>query len=267
MDLHDIWQENKRWILGVLIGVIVFWIGHSVLQSKYDTGVETRKIAGHRRYVQEEERFTQAALDAARAENESLQSARQKLGAALLFKPTDDFVLEGKGDPSLHFDKVNRDVRSRLLGQADQVGIELAAKDLQWPAAVGPTEIQETLIGLCLMQETMDRLIAAHERVRGASDEALGLVAIESMKISGKTGGGRRLPRRRSPSEDSGVEETALDFRLRADAAVVEQFLEACRSDSERPISVRAFKMQVGRAPGEPVTVQGTLTAVRVDPS
>lgn len=266
MDLHDIWQENKRWILGVLIGLVVFWIGRSVLQSRYDTTAEERKIAGHRRYVQEEERFTQAALDAARAESEALKSVQEKLGGALLFKPTEDFLLEGKGDPSLHFDKVNRDVRARLLGQADQAGVELAAKDLQWPAAVGPPEIQETLVGLCLMQQTMDRLIAAHERVRNGNDEALGLVAIESMKIAAKTGGGNRV-RKRGQTDDSGVDETALDFRLRADAAVVEQFLEACRNDAERPISVRAFKMQIGSAPGEPITVQGTLTAVQVGAS
>ena len=31
MDLQDFWQENKRWVLGVVAGLIVYWIGSGVV--------------------------------------------------------------------------------------------------------------------------------------------------------------------------------------------------------------------------------------------
>ena len=31
MDLHELWQQHKRWILGVAAGLLLFWIGWFVL--------------------------------------------------------------------------------------------------------------------------------------------------------------------------------------------------------------------------------------------
>jgi hypothetical protein len=268
MDLHDLWQEHKRWILGVAIGLVVLLVGRAVIRSTYDTTAEERKITANVRYVQEEQRFDADALQAAKKEAAEIGATVERLRAALIFRPREDFVLEGKGDPGLHFDKVNREVRSRLLTLADQAGVELQAKDLQWPAAVGRGEIEETLIGLCVLQEAMERLLAAHDQARAASVEAAGLVAIDGLKVIGR-GAGPNVTRRRRPVAEDGaaVEEVAVELRMRADAAVVQLFLEACRSDAARPIALRDFKMQVGGSPGEPLIVQGTLLALRIGAS
>jgi hypothetical protein len=267
MDFHDLWQEHKRWILGVAIGLIAFWVGGAIIASTFDTAAEQRKIAGHVRYAQDEKRFDSNALQAAKQEAAALDTVASNLRKALVFQPGEDFVLEGKGDPGLHFDKVNRDVRAHLLASADQAGVDLQAKDLQWPAAVGRAEIEETLLGLCVLRDAMDRLLAAHEQVRTANVEAAGLVSIDSFKVIGRSAGSGTRRRRAAVDEAALVEEVAVELRMRADAAVVQLFLEACRSDSARPISIRDFKMQAGRAPGEPLTVQGTLLALRISAS
>ena len=37
MDLHEIWQENKRWILSCVAGLLVFWIALSIIAGIYES--------------------------------------------------------------------------------------------------------------------------------------------------------------------------------------------------------------------------------------
>ena len=37
MDPHEVWQENKRWILGVVAGLLVYWVGTSIIAGVYST--------------------------------------------------------------------------------------------------------------------------------------------------------------------------------------------------------------------------------------
>ena len=53
MDLHDFWQENKRWILGVVLGLLVYWIGGSVITGMYSKDAVTKKMARSTRLYQE----------------------------------------------------------------------------------------------------------------------------------------------------------------------------------------------------------------------
>ena len=33
MDLNDVWEQNKRWILGVAAGLLLFYIGTMIVRS------------------------------------------------------------------------------------------------------------------------------------------------------------------------------------------------------------------------------------------
>ena len=44
MDLHDFWQENKRWILGIALGFLVYLIGGTVIRDAYtDPGLSSTR--------------------------------------------------------------------------------------------------------------------------------------------------------------------------------------------------------------------------------
>jgi len=179
----------------------------------------------------------------------------------MVFTPSDEFVLAGKGDPDLHFDAVSRRVKRDLVRRADALGVRLLEKDLEWPAPVGE-EIQPTLIGLNLLEQVAQRLLHAHEQVKGWDGEATGLDAIESLRVVGAGRGSSAARARHNPSDV--VQEEKVSFKIRADEATVKLFLEACAGEQPPIALAPEFKMTVGRAPGDPLQVSGTMLALRL---
>ena len=68
MDLHDIWQENKRWILGVVAGLLIYWTGSTIIKGIYSTAGVRQQIRTQQRSVNAEPLYTSEALAAAREE-------------------------------------------------------------------------------------------------------------------------------------------------------------------------------------------------------
>lgn len=267
MDPHEIWQENKRWILGVVAGLLVFWVGSTVIGEIYSTTSVSQQIRRAQQSVSSDSFFTREALTAAEEERDALTAERTRLERAVLFEPAPEFLLEGHGDPDAYFDQVSRRVRNQNVDRADKLGIELPERKIDWPSPVGE-EIAPTLIAVNLLDEALDRLFDAHEMVRAWDPESLGLVAIERFKIlSGRGGGsGVRAPRRATAKQDSAdlILEDQVQFRFSADEATVRLFLEACGSREPRITLTPDFKMTAGRVPGEPLDVTGKISAVRL---
>ena len=151
MDLHEVWQENKRWILGVAAGGLLFWIATSVIASTYDTSRYARQIAKDRASVSGDQLYGNAAQSAVLEEQRELEAAVARLWDAQRFVAGDEFQLEGKGDPDLHFDQVSRRVKRDLVTRAAALGVELGADDLEWTAPVGEA-IQPALHALALLE-------------------------------------------------------------------------------------------------------------------
>ncbi len=266
MDLHDIWQENKRWILGVIAGLLIYWTGSTIVKGIYSTAAVRQQIRNQQRSVQSEPLYTSEALAAARTEQEELEAARGRLDGALEFVPDDEFLLAGKGDPHLHFDVVSRRVRRELVHRADALGVEHSESDVNWKPPVGEA-IQPTLIGLALLEAAGHRLLDAHERVRSANFDALGLVSVEAFDVTAHNVGRRGRSTRgrpRAAASSSSVQEHRVKFKFRADEATTLLFLEACRSQEPHIALGADFLMTPGAAPGGPLTVSGTLLALRL---
>lgn len=260
MDANELWQENKRWILGVALGAVVFWVASTVIGGVYGTTGASRQIRTARQELAGQAFYTQAALHNAQQEAEQVQASLDELTKAMVFVPGDEFLVAGKGDPDLHFDAVSRRVKRDLLRRADALGVRLLEKDLDWPAPVSE-EIQPTLIGLNLLEQVALRLLDAHERVKGWDAEATGLDSIETLRVvaAGRTSGSRA---RRGASEV--VQEEKVSFKVRADEATVKLFLESCASKAPPIALAPDFKMTVGPAPGDPLLVSGTMLALRL---
>ena len=267
MDPHEVWQENKRWILGVVAGLLVYWVGSTVIGGLYSTASVSRQMRRVQQGMTADAFYTRESLSTAQDEREALAAERSRLERAVIFEPAEVFLLEGKGDPDTYFEKISRRVRNQNVDRADQLGVELPERKIDWPSPVGE-EIQPTLIAVNLLEEALDRLFDAHEQVRSWDPEALGLVSIERFRILSGRGGGRSAsgPRRTSGKLNPAdlILEDKVQFQFSADEATVRLFLEACASRQPRITLTPDFKMTVGHVPGEPLGVAGTISAVRL---
>jgi hypothetical protein len=264
LDLQDFWQESKRWVLGVLAGLIVFWIGGKVVDAVFGGANASGRAIGLARSLQGTEYFDAEALSAARAQNEGLTALLARVREHSGFVPDEDFVLAGKGDPDLYFPEVERRVRQRVVSRAQERSVSIDEGDLTWPAAVTRDEKAETMVGLCVLEHAALRLVEASEEVRQRLPDALGLQGIESFAID-RPGTARspRGPRGTANDDLAGlVDEHRVRFRFRADVPTLQAWLTRLRA--ERPTIGLAPELRVtpGDQIGDPVTVQGILSAI-----
>ncbi len=237
MDAHELWQDNKRWILGVVLGVLVFWIAGQVIAGLYGRSAVERRLATAQAALKGQSFYAAPALAAAQREREELDAARARLQAALVFQPGQDFVLESKVTHDLHWDEVNRRVRRALIARAEALGVELPQKNLEWPPTP-PTreETQIALVGLSLGEQVATRLLDAHERVREADATALGLVGVDLFQVQPARAAKR--PAARKPDEgvdpDSLVQEERVKIKVRARRAARKPARSARRFAADR---------------------------------
>jgi hypothetical protein len=170
LDLQDFWQENKRWILGVFAGLIVYWVGGGIVSAVFGGASASGRVLAMARDLQREEYYDAQALRTAREENERLMALVERVRAHAAFVPDDEFVLTGKGDPDLYFPEVERRVRSRLVAYAQERSVAIDERDLVWPAAVSRDEKEQTLVGLCALQHAAMRASSCAKKSRTPSD-------------------------------------------------------------------------------------------------
>lgn len=267
MDVHEIWQENKRWIVGVLIGVVLFFIGKTILSSMHDSARVVRQARTEVNKVNSEPTLDQNALTALREEAEALQRAEAELLAAANFTPRPEFDLRGKASFQLHFDQVSREARARVLAGAERAGVDLGLGDVQWPTPTTQEETQSVLIALDLLDDAMARAFAASRQVREENPDAAGIVAVDELRVEAE----RKVARGRRRASDASdrIKEYRVTFKLRADAPTVVRMLESFKTGS-RPINLGStppFKVVLdGKRPTEPLLVSGSLLAMRVEP-
>ena len=262
MDIGELWQEHKRWLLGCAVGLLVYLIGGMVIESIYSTDAVEAQRARALRSFAPGETYTQAALSQAREEQGQLEVELARLRDALEFRQAPRFSLAEPGEPDdLHFSRVQLELRKELLGRANNLNVDLARGDLIWPAAVGE-EIPSVLLGLALLDQAVNRLLDAHEEVVQRNPGALGLQVIESFKVDRAVGRGRpRVTRYRAARQEfdpeQNVRQETVTFSFRADTATTVRFLEACRNP-DNPLALVELSLHQGM-PGEPLQVRGTL--------
>lgn len=265
MDPHEIWQENKRWIVGILLGVVLFFIADTIIGSVYGSTSITRQAKSAASRVSSEPMFDREGLSKLQAEAETLGKLEQELIAAVAFAPRPRFDLKGKGLFHLHFDEVSRDVRARLLAGADRVGADLAAKDVVWPTPTTPEETQAVLHALDLLDDAMARVFTVAQQVRDARPDAQGLAAIDEIRVEGEKRGSSSRGRRRGNDASDRLREQRVTFRLRADADTVTKVLESFKT-GPRPIPLGGLHARLdSKRPGDPLQVSGVLVAIQVE--
>lgn len=261
MDVGAFVQENKRWLLGCGVGAVGWLVVSSVFDRVHAATIPTeRSLNAPTGAV-----YNQAALDAARAEGDELGKARAVLQQALAFTPGAKFQLDEKARPGDQLFQSSRDLRSQILQAANQRDVQVAEGGIAWDIPTGVDEIRATLFGLELVDELQRRLFAAHDAVRAAREEAMGLRALLGLKLEARRS--QRNPARNPrPGEfdlrDQFAQEQ-VSFQFQSDEATAFAFLEACRQPG-RTLVVESWQMLRPTRPGEPCAVKGSLAGIAV---
>lgn len=258
MDVGAFVQENKRWIAGSALGAIVWFIAGAVIDSVHDPSGVRASTRG-----QPSQLYDREVLDAARKEGEQLAAERQRLQAELAFVPSPKYVVDGKSSPEEYLFEVRRVLRQSILTEANRREVAIAEKDLKSDLPKGLDEIRGILIGLELMDETSKRLFAAHDAVRAARPEAVGLRSIQYLRLGARAvqRPGARPARQGEIDLRDKVEQEQIAFSFQSDEAVLAAFYEACRQP-QRTLTIQTWKVEKPTRPGEPCTVTGTLQAI-----
>ncbi len=164
MDLDNYWQENKRFVLAVGAGAVLFVVGLAVERSIWQD-----ELARTRREIQGlKNQLAEAPYDAddlapAEKENQELKTVVEQLSAAARFQPRAEFAAESAaGSASNRYLRAMSRVRDELQSRANRAGLALDGK-LGMPE-LSPTveaEIERYLEALDLVETVVDLAIRA----------------------------------------------------------------------------------------------------------
>jgi hypothetical protein len=267
VDLNDVWQEHKRWILGVLGAAVLFFVGLAVVSSVFDPMPIRNSALGVVSQTSKTELYSSAARSAAVEEKKDLAAAVADARKKTEFVPSADFDLTGKpGSLGVHYNNVTSQVRKHLNSEADRINVRMEARELGLPTN-SPTdrdEIQRVLIGLELVKEALTRLFAAAERVRELQPEAIAVESVQKIQIPPRAA---RRPAPTAPGKQKQVEdyvdEVNVNVEFRCDAPTLSLFLESFRG-SPRPILIDKLKVEEGKEAGDLLTASMTLVGLRL---
>ena len=183
MDLNDYWQENKRFLLSIAAGLVVFVIGIQVVKGLFRTEAISKKGAVTR--IEGDLRkpmYSNADLTAASSQNRELEAALAELRGRVEFRPREEFDASGRSlsVSNVYFATVT-DVRDDLLTRCSRANLRIP-DDLGLPdAVVREQEILRYLEALDVVERTVSMAIEA-EVARVDSIQ----ITLDSALLSGK---------------------------------------------------------------------------------
>jgi hypothetical protein len=127
MDLDAYWQENKRFVVGVGAGALLFLVGFMVESSVYgdDLAAARREIQGYRNDLARAP-YDDADRRDAQNDNDALRAASERLAEAGRFHPRPEFVHDpASGSVANHYLRTLSEVRETLTQRANRAGMEI----------------------------------------------------------------------------------------------------------------------------------------------
>jgi len=166
MDLTDLWQQHKKFIIAVAAALLLLLVGRGVLQGYFpvdEMRASAKRTADAMRKAPE---ISDAAVRDLQTEVDALRARHTELAGAMRFKAGEDFVLPaGEGDPRMFFFRKLRNLQGALVDAA-------AKQDIRVPDGLGlkeltptdPEEIRRTLLALNVIQDVLVQAIGSGVR-------------------------------------------------------------------------------------------------------
>jgi hypothetical protein len=158
MDFENYWQENKKAVISIGCGLLVFMIANLLVNSTVGGKLkDAKRDRADKQRELRQERYTSEAKGLAAEDNERLFAAYGALAASVVFRTRPGFV----PDPALgsvagqYFTRVEQ-VRDRLSRRASRSG--LRPPDDAWGIEMPDTNIEPVIVRHMEALDLIDRV-------------------------------------------------------------------------------------------------------------
>jgi hypothetical protein len=246
MDVGAYWQENKRFVVTVGAGALVFLVAYAFENSHYQGQINAaqRAIQLNKNQLQAM-KFTAQDLAAVQGENVALRNSLERLTTAAQFHARKEFVPDpaaGSSD-SLYVRTVSR-VREELLQRANRAGLELDSR-------LGLPELSPTL------EREILRYLEALDLVESVADLAIRarLDTVDKIQV-------RLDPGYSSRQGVGAIERTRVQFTLTGDALGMTRFLAWTQRPAPGGRVLPVDQLEMSAARNQPGRVRADVTFV-----
>jgi hypothetical protein len=162
MDLGAYWQENKRFVVGVGAGAVLFLIAYALETSHYQGRINAANRAiSLKKNELKQMQFSSADQSEAEAENTALREAVAQLAAAAQFRARPEFMPDAaSGSGANHYVRTVSRVREDLGLRANRANLDL-------DPSLGMPELSPTL------EREILRYLEALDLVEAVADLAI----------------------------------------------------------------------------------------------
>ncbi|MBM4013675.1 MAG: hypothetical protein FJ293_01755 [Planctomycetes bacterium] len=166
MDLADLWQQHKKFILIVAGAFLLLLIGRGVLSSQYDYEARAATAYKTSTTMAKQPKVTDDVVRALQDDVASLKARCAELAKTMRHRPDEAFVVPpGEPNPRAFFFRRHRETQKALTEAAERQDIrvpeQLGLKDM---APTEPDEIRRQLVALDVVQQVVVEAIGAGVR-------------------------------------------------------------------------------------------------------
>jgi len=259
MDVGSFVQENRRWLIGCAVGVVVWLIAGAVVEAMVKpVWLSPQKVGALQGKI-----YGKEALAAATVERDALAALRTSLQEELTFRLDKRFELDGKGAHDMYAYQIGLEVKQAIVGAASERMVQCNEAGIAWEIPTTPDDTRGMLFGLSVLEQLTQRMFAAHDAVRLAAPEAAGLRVITSLKLDARRGQ-RGAPRPARPGEIDRqlMQQEQVSFTVQADEATLMRWLESFRQPGATLV-VDSWQIQQPTRRGEACTAKGTVLGIQ----
>lgn len=250
MDLHDLWQTHKRFLLGVAAGLLVFVILDSIIGALWDPEASAREVLSRASRLRRMEAPSSGQLARVRAERARLEERLETVLERLRWEEPERYRVPPEVNaPDLLYNEVRSRAREDLVQVAARHGIRVD-ESLGLPEFTpsGREAIQRFLRGLAVVEEIVGAGIVA------------GVAAIPELEIVEETS------RRRSTGARF-VEPLRVRFVVEGTTAAVAEVLHTLLRRESGAFVLDDARIETDEREGGVVTVaRVTVAALDVRP-
>ncbi len=248
MDLNDLWQGNKKFILSVGAGFVLVLIVKAIIGSVWGSASLSQDVRTLGAKIRKAEAPKSRQLTELQTACTALDEGLEHLYARLKFETEDEYLLpKGGRSPDLTYNEIRSRARDELVEAAGRRNI-LIEESLGLPEFTpsGREAIQRCLRGLNVVEQVVQEGIIA------------GVRAIPEIEIIENKG--------RRKKSDSFIDPLRVRFKVEGSTASVAELVKGLVRNDGRFLAIEDAKIEVDtkRAFGL-TTLQLTVAALTID--
>ena len=251
MDLENYWQQNKKTVISIGCGLLVFLIANTIVDGTFGKDLRSaRRDRSDKQRDLRKPRYDADALDAAATDNEALIAARDALVSAVVFQPRPEFVAsQDAGSISAQYFTRVEQVREALTRRASRAG--LRPPDDAWGIEMPQTNAAPTVERHLEALDLIDRV------VRLALDSGVGRISRIQVRLDPGFGSKQGLSR---------IERTRVQFGFDTSAVSMSALLAATQAKERygQALPIEDFQIKGQRNRPGHVKSDMTFTIVRI---